>query len=387
MKTIYTISAGFIAALSLFACSEWTTPQALDFERGGLQGSDRSDEYYAALREWKASLSVDENGIPNRSVTFGWFSDWSGVGVNMSNQLMGLPDSVDFVSLWGNWSDLNDQRKEDLRKVREIKGTKVLLCFIIQNIGDQLTPSWVTEVAGTDDNGDYYLVNDTKYYSSYNAINAYWGFDESDASTIELAIRKYARAILDTIAKYDYDGFDYDLEPSYGSAGNISQNNTTGKNRISILLDELSTELGPKSGTGKLLCVDGEPNILNPGDGELINYFILQAYGDSYYTTTDNRIRTLINNYSGYLSSEEVVGKTILTSNFESYGSTGGPTYTTRDNISTFQLNAFAQYYYPNVECRIGGIGAFRMVFDTNYEYYRQAMTTMHSYVYPWETE
>lgn len=371
-RTIYMGVTGLVAMLWLSACSDWVTPEAYDFEPGGLQGSSQSDEYYAALREWKAGRTVDENGVPNRSVTFGWFSDWTGVGVSMSAQLMGLPDSVDFVSMWGNWNNLSAEKIEDLRKVKEIKGTKVLMCFIVANIGDQTTPSWVRDAT----------IVDSLYGGSEDAaVNAYWGFVESDPEAEEAAIRKYARSILDTIAKYDWDGFDLDLEPNYGSSGNIASY----PDRLSIFLDELSKELGPASGTDKLLCVDGEPDWLNPEDGELLDFFILQAYNDSRTYTTDSRLTTLINKFDGYLSPEEVVGKTILCSNFESYGSTGGPTYSLRDGGTTFQLNAFAQYYYPDVESRIGGIGAFRMVFDTNYEYYRQAMTTLHNYVYPWE--
>ncbi len=373
MKKILYIGLACAAASFMFsACSDWVTPQPNDYDTGGLMNSSRGEEYYAALREWKASRTVDENGVPNRSVTFGWFSEWTGVGSNMSSQLMGLPDSVDFVSMWGNWNNLSPEKKEDLRKVKEIKGTKVLMCFIVANIGDQTTPPEVRESLS---------VGGQTYSTEQEAVNAYWGWEDGNEAAIDAAIRKYARSIMDTIAKYDWDGFDLDLEPHYGSAGNIASY----PDRLSIFLGEMAKEYGPKANTGMMLCVDGEPDWLNPADGHLIDFFILQAYNDGYYSTTDMRLQTLIANYDGELSPEAVVGKTILTSNFESYGSTGGPAYTMRDGGSTFQLNAYAQYYYPGVESRIGGIGAFRMVFDQNYEYYREAMKTLHSYVYPWE--
>ena len=54
--------------------------------------------------------------------------------------LAGLPDSVDFVSIWGNWRHLTEAQTKDLRYVQNVKGTKALMCFIVQNIGDQLTP-------------------------------------------------------------------------------------------------------------------------------------------------------------------------------------------------------------------------------------------------------
>lgn len=370
MKTIrYMILS--LAVLSLFfACSDWTKTEALDYEPGGLVDSSRDDEYYAALREWKSARTVDGDGVTSRPVTFGWFSDWTGVGTSMSSQLMGLPDSVDFVSMWGNWHSLSEEKKEDLRKVQEIKGTKVLMCFIISNIGDQTTPDQVREDL---------TVDGVTYDSEDEALAAYWGwygeYGDTSEEGIESAIRKYARSILDTIEVYNWDGFDLDLEPHYGSAGNIASY----PDRLSVILDEFSKELGPLSGTGKMLCVDGEPDFLNPEDAEKLDYFIIQAYNDSYYSTTDNRLRRLIANYDGVLSPEAVVSRTILCSNFESYGSTGGPSYYMRDGETTFQLNAYAQYSYPDVDTHIGGIGAFRMIFDTDYTYFREAMHTLYS--------
>lgn len=370
-KILYYISAGFLSVL-LPSCSDWVKPEARNYEPVGVEGSDKGDEYYAELRAWKeAGRVVDSDGKPARPVTFGWFSDWTGVGTNMSNQLMGLPDSVDFVSMWGNWHSLSPEKKEDLRKVREIKGTKVLMCFIIDNIGAQTTPQEVEQNL---------TVDGVKYNTREEALAAFWGWYEAKGitygtSSMDEAIRKYARSILDTIRVYDWDGFDLDLEPHYGSPGNIASY----PDRLSILLDEFSKELGPKSGTGKMLCVDGEPAFLNAEDGRLLDYFIIQAYNDTYNAATDSRLDDLIQTYEGVFSAETVVGKTILCSNFESYGDIGGPTYYMNDGTQTFQLNAFAQYRYPGVDSKIGGIGAYRMVFDKNYEHYREAMRTLHA--------
>lgn len=368
-KKTYIISALLLLAMTAVSCSDWVKPEANNYEPSGVEGSDRGEEYYAQLREWKASRKVDENGVPNRSVTFGWFSDWTGVGVNMSNQLMGLPDSVDFVSMWGNWRGLSPEKKEDLRKVQEIKGTKVLMCFIIANIGDQLTPQEVRTSL---------TVDGIKYMYEEQAVKAYWGWTESsNKEQMEGAIRKYARAILDTIKVYNWDGFDLDLEPHYGSSGNIASY----PDRLHMLLDEMSTELGPKSGTDKLLCVDGEPDWLQPEDGNLLDYFIIQAYYDGSSSSIDGRISSLIRTYEGIHSPEAVVGKTILCVNYESFGTTGGGNFYSRElEDYTFKLNGYAAYRYPGVNAPIGGIGAFRMVFDKDYTYYREAMKTLHSY-------
>ena len=84
---------------------------------------------------------------------------------------------------------------------------------------------------------------------------AYWGWygnqGDTSAEGIEKAIRKYAQVIVDSINKYDYDGFDIDYEPNFSYGGNISSYS----DRMHILLDELSKSFGPKSGTGRILMV------------------------------------------------------------------------------------------------------------------------------------
>ncbi|MCS2850446.1 hypothetical protein NXX05_24105 [Bacteroides thetaiotaomicron] len=49
-----------------------------------------------------------------------------------------LPDSVD-LHLWGTRGYLSDEQKADLKFFQEVKGGKALLCWIIQDLGDQLT--------------------------------------------------------------------------------------------------------------------------------------------------------------------------------------------------------------------------------------------------------
>ena len=108
----------------LWGCSDWTKPEAEDFFE--MPGND----YYENLRAYKRS---------EHSVAFGWFGGWTGVGASMVGSLMGLPDSVDFVSIWGNWKNLDEARMLDKKKVKEQKGTRALMCFIVANVGDQLT--------------------------------------------------------------------------------------------------------------------------------------------------------------------------------------------------------------------------------------------------------
>ena len=66
----------------------------------------------------------------------------------------------------------------DKKKVKEQKGTRALMCFIVANVGDQLTPE--------------------EHKENYKE---YWGWKDGDQEAIDGAIRKYANAICDSIDK------------------------------------------------------------------------------------------------------------------------------------------------------------------------------------------
>ena len=138
-----------IAVLGFTACSDWTDaerevfPEQEEINRfiplidaqneADLMPSQR--EYYRQLREYRTTPHVKG---------FGWFGNWTGKGTNAQNYLKMLPDSVDFVSLWGTRGRLSDEQKNDLKFFQEVKGGKALLCWIIQDLGDQLTPQGLT---------------------------------------------------------------------------------------------------------------------------------------------------------------------------------------------------------------------------------------------------
>ena len=180
------------------------------------------------------------------------------------------------------------------------------------------------------------------FSSEKEAVNDFWGWpsDESNKEAIEASIRKYASAIADTVNKYGYDGFDIDYEPNFGNPGNIVDED----DRMFAFVDELGKYFGPKSGTGKLLVIDGEPQSITgrPEVGLYFDYFIIQAYNNSSPgsdSKLDKRLITggvagagLVQTYSSVMSEEQITKMTIMTENFEATDAAmdGGYDYTDR---------------------------------------------------------
>lgn len=341
-KLLYVILAA-MGALMFIQCSDWTEMEPKFTEPVNINGED----YYKALREYKKT---------KHPIVFGWYSEWTGTGTNMNNQLRGIPDSMDIVSLWGGAFNLTEAQKSDLQEVREKKGLRVLYCRIITNVGGGHTPTSVEED---------HIVDGVQYNSKEEAMASYWGwygnYGDTSAEGIEKAIRKYARVIIDSINKYNYDGFDIDYEPNFGNGGNLSSYS----DRMHIFLDELSKELGPKSGTERILMVDGEPQTLNTESGPLLNYYVVQAYyceGDNSGKTEslDTRFNKLLNKFGSVEDEATILKKTIWCEDFEKHKGDGGPVFTTRDGVVTYSLKGMAMYYRPGVDARLGGVGAYR---------------------------
>ena len=200
MKKIYLLYIVLIslATTSLIGCSDWTESETKTFPESIV-----SDEYYAALRAYKQT---------DHQVAFGWFGGWSGEGAFMKSSLAGIPDSVDIVSIWDNGTNLSEAQRKDMAFCQNMKGTKIVYCSIIGSVGDKLTPQNIL------DNWE-----EMGYNSEQEAINAFWEYpsDESNIQAVEVSIRKYAKAIIDTLNLYGYDGFDIDYEPVAGPNWNL----------------------------------------------------------------------------------------------------------------------------------------------------------------------
>ena len=357
MKKIYLLYIVLIslATTSLIGCSDWTESEAKTFPESIV-----SDEYYAALRAYKQT---------DHQVAFGWFGGWSGEGAFMKSSLAGIPDSVDIVSIWDNGTNLSEAQRKDMAFCQNMKGTKSVYCSIIGSVGDKLTPQNIL------DNWE-----EMGYNSEQEAINAFWEYpsDESNIQAVEVSIRKYAKAIIDTLNLYGYDGFDIDYEPVAGPyTGNIVDKDE----HLFFFIDELGKYLGPKSGTGRLLVIDGEPQTMTtkPEIGTYFDYFIIQAYKPGSDSNLDKRLIDgkvwgpgLVETFGGVMSEELITKRTIMTENFEATDAAmdGGYPYTDRYGNSMKSLEGMARWQ-PRNGFRKGGVGTYHMEaeFGTSPEY------------------
>ena len=350
-------------ALASVACSKWTDDERLTFDNQKdlkraipfieLTSADQltaeQQKYYSELRAWKQTPHVRG---------FGWFGGWTAKGTDPQKYLRMLPDSVDIVSLWGTHGSLTEAQKTDLKLFREVKGGKVLLCWIVQNLGDQLTPQ------------------------GKNATD-YWVTEKGGGDFLE-GVKAYANAICDTIEKYDLDGFDLDYEPGYGHSGNMATTTAwiseTGNVNMYTFIKTLYDRLNPK---GRIVVMDGEPYYMDRATSKMVSYYIYQAYDEA---TTARALQKLENGGTFGYDEEDYLdnweGKSFLTLEFQKYSKTGGfPRYTS-SNPEIQKLDAgrqimdYATMLMPNGK-RIAGIGTYHMELDTeggNYRFLRQAL-------------
>ncbi len=358
--------------LGFSACSDWTEIESETFpeheninriiplieaqSEEDLMPSER--EYYRKLREeYRPSPHVKG---------FGWFGNWTGKGNNPQNYLKCLPDSVDFVSLWGARGNLSAEQKADLKFFQDVKGGKALLCWIIQDIGSAITPE------GKD-------------------MKQYWIDELGKGDAVEGA-KAYANAIADTIIKYNLDGFDIDYEPRYGHSGTLAGPGigTIAPNSnkkmywfVKTLYDRFQAH-EQETGKDLMLVMDGEPYCCSTETSEMIDHYIYQAYWETSKSQVIGKIQNT------HLKDWE--RKTIITVEFEQGWRTGG---TTSYYSSKFQYKPGAQIFdYAIMDLpsglRIGGIGTFHMEYDyANNPPYKWLRTALYygNQVYPGKFE
>jgi hypothetical protein len=243
---------------------------------------------------WKATAG-------DRQVSFGWFGGWNGEGASMTSSLAGLPDSMDIVSIWGDWKNLTDAKKKDLAYAQQVKGIKVLACSFDGYVGEGVSPEGLKK--GSQELYDY------------------WGWDpdatpknEEPNDAQKAAIAKYAKAFYDAVIERGYDGLDLDHEPTVNGVVDDLAESTP---RMTVFIQELSKYFGPKSNTGLILAIDGEPQTTLSEVGDCFDWFIVQAYNCTSYTNLNSRLLACINHHVKTLTPEQVSKKYIATENFE----------------------------------------------------------------------
>lgn len=289
--------------------------------------------YLEDLRAYKES---------EHPVMFGWFNAWEPASPSAYSQLTLLPDSMDIVSIWGTdkMFNLNDEKKEQLKEI-QAKGTKVIIGWIIENIGDQIV--W---------------------------DKTFWPDEPEDA------IRAYAQAITDSINKYGYDGFDIDYEPSYASpfkAGNhcgdwsnpwelnkalISCNRDYNKEYENLFFRTMRELLGPD----KILNINGSIDWLDPESAHLFNYFVVQSYNGTHASWTNKVLNRL--QYAGVKKNQ-----IIYTESFEN------------KEQNRLNFRRYADFVVNTLDRDAGGIGAYHINEDAldnnNYQHIRKAISIM----------
>lgn len=282
---------------------------------------EHDEAYYENLRAYKNS---------KHQIAFGWFGHWTAMGSSPSKYLTSIPDSVDVISIWGAWSDLSPEQIKDMRYVQQVKGTKVMFTVFAHEIPEP--------------------------------------FDATREG-----IEAYASSLCDSVYKYGYDGLDLDYEPGFGGSGPLVSGPGHMDN-MEIFVRKLSERLGPASGTGKLLAIDGVPYHLNLGLAELFNYGIVQAYDSYGDSDLQNRFNNADNN--GWKPEQY-----IFTENFEKWWSTGGTT-TFRDKDGNIMNSLKGMARFNPTQGLKGGCGTYHMEYEYNhtdkeYKYLREAIQIM----------
>ena len=343
IKNILAVSA--LALTTLASCSKWTDMEIqhpVDLTKPG-----HDEAYYKALRDYKNS---------DHQIAFSYYSAWTGVGTNMQSSLMGRPDSVDLISLWGGWKNPTEAQLKDLRAAQQKKGLKAMICFLVLDMGAGVTPDPTEAEKATLKEGESWT-------------HKYWGW--STAQTPEgkaarrAAVVKYANAICDLIEKYGYDGFDIDAEPNYSHpfSTNYEMWRMDREDGVSTLMtlfiETLGKRIGPmaetEAGRKRILAVDGEPDALPPTHAKYFNYFIIQAYGDGV-GYGNGHFQGMLRAYKDVLSVEEICKKSIFVVNFESGATRGG-----QAGLGQILNFALQNPVVDGVTYRKGGVGAFRV--------------------------
>ncbi|QJB32558.1 hypothetical protein HF329_14995 [Chitinophaga oryzae] len=303
--TIFTVLIGS-------SCKKQNEPEAISLQHPAVP----TEEYLANLRAYKKT---------SHQIAYGWFGGSNGDGKTaaMMNRWETIPDSMDIISCWGGPPQLGSSHMAAMQHMRKVKGTKVVNCALV---------------------GDFFLTNvDKDFIRKYT---------RGDDSLLMRGMELAAKAVSDSIERYDLDGFDFDYEPT----GYLSD-----PAKFHVFLVAVSKYLGPKSGTGKLLIVDSYVEHLDSRSIPLIDFYVLQNYSPQ-----GGSVRGIIRRLNSQVPGMPVE-RCIIGENFEALWKNGG------------LLLDFAKWR-PSTGIK-GGIATYHMEYEYNspvaYQYMRQAIQIM----------
>jgi hypothetical protein len=295
------------------------------------------EQYYENLRAYKKT---------NHTVCFGWYAAYAPIAgstgykdpASWGERIMGLPDSMDIVSLWMGIPS-NDSTKPgyapiayaDWKYVREKKGTR-FVCPTIVNFKGKIT-----------------LKDGTEFDCALPA-------NRTDAG-----IAIYGQYLVDMVLDNDLDGLDIDWEPSSGEWLNSPNTNFV------KLVQYVGQYLGPKGNKNKLLTIDFYSTAPPAATGEYADYFIRQAYSQG---TGGVQNATNLQSYYNAVAAGVPPGKFIVTENFGDFSENGGTPFT-EANGNTLTTNGTQMYSLEGMtrwnptQGKKAGFGAF--YFDRDY--------------------
>lgn len=287
----------------------------------------KSDEYYANLRAYKKS---------KHQIFFGWFGGLGAPGdPEVAGVLDHMPDSVDVVGIWGGYPPLGSHNASLLQEIRERKGTKFLITMFGSGVEKLMRKNFPNV-------------------------------------PLPEAIDSVAKSIADTISKHQLDGFDLDYEPAYGDRsifGDSGGSYATNDPDTQRLFKALSQYMGPMSGTGNLLIIDGQFDV---GIEPYVNYLMQQAYESSSQSQLQGRLQ----NFGGGVLPAE---KFVPCEDFEKHWKTGGVNFNDPKYGRVPSLIGFA-YWQPTMGQK-GGIGAYHAEYEygstPDFNYIRRAIQIM----------
>lgn len=327
------LATGVLALATLASCN--TNIEALEI----IKPEVKSEQYYADLRAYKQRT--------DHEVFFGWFGGWNTKSPNMRGSLKSVPDSVDIISIWSGTYD-----REDMEYVQNVKGTRVTFTIFAHKIPQNFLEG-----------------------------------ENHDQVTRE-AIERYAMALIDTMNTYGYQGIDLDYEPGYQDpAGGPFTGPLVGptnvypnyRDNMEIFVKKLGEFIGPKSGTDKLLIIDGVPYDVKSELAEYFNYGVVQAYNSRSYYDLQNRFNRAA--ARGWKPEQYIFAET-----FEGgMAANGGVGHLLEDGKtrvpSILGMASFLPEYNGKKATRKGGCGTYHMENDydnsPNYKFTREAIQIM----------